>query len=427
MLRLIYTVLVVLLAPFVLLATAWRGIRDPAYRDRLGERLGYTPLRFDGPVIWVHAVSMGEVQAAAPLIRELLRRHADRQLLVTTATPTGAARVKALFADSVRHAYLPYDTPGAVNRFLKRVRPHVAIVMETEVWPNLFRACTRRRVPIVMASARLSQKSERRLRWLSGLFQSVLTGDVTIAAQTQVDADRFIALGADPMRVPVVGNIKFDVEIPPDLAPRGKALREAQFTHRFVWVAGSTHETEEQVVLDAHMEVRERLPGALLVMVPRHPQRFAPVRQWLAAQGVAFAVRSSGAAVSSSDQLLLVDTLGELLLFYAAADVAFVGGSLVPVGGHNLLEPAALAVPVLVGPHNFNAPDIARLLFANGGALQVNTAQELSAAVVELALDARRRRDMGAHGIAIVTANRGALLEVLDLIGEAITRSHACV
>ena len=424
MLRLIYTPLVSLVAPVALAVTAWRGIRDPAYRDRLGERLGFTQLRFDEPVIWLHAVSMGEVQAAAPLVRALVRSHADHRVLVTTATPTGAARVAALFGDTVRHAYLPYDTPGAVNRFLTRVAPRLAIVMETEVWPNLFRACARRRIPIVMASARLSEKSVRRLRWLASLFKSVLAANVTIAAQTQLDADRFIALGAEPARVPVVGNLKYDVEIPPALLEQGRQLREAQFAHRFVWVAGSTHEGEEQIVLDAYQQVRTRLPGALLVLVPRHPQRFAAVRQWLMSQAVPCVARSDGAAVSSNDQVLLVDTLGELLAFYAACDVAFVGGTLVPIGGHNLLEPAAMGVPVLAGPNNFNAPDIAQLLFAHGAALEVRTANELSNAVVDLALDARRRHEMGAQGAAIVAANRGSLSRIVALIEPELAR-HA--
>jgi 3-deoxy-D-manno-octulosonic-acid transferase len=421
MLRPIYTLLICLLAPLVLAFTAWRGIRDPAYRDRLGERLGYTRLRFARPAIWVHAVSMGEVQAAAPLIRELRRRYPDRPLLVTTATPTGAARVKALFADTVSHAYLPYDTPGSVRRFLDRVSPCVAIVMETEVWPNLYGACARRGIPIVMASARLSERSIRRLRWLGGLFQPVLAANVTIAAQTQADADRFVALGADRARVPVVGNLKFDVEIASDLLERGRAVREAQFARRFVWVAGSTHEGEEQIVVAAHELLRAKIPEALLLLVPRHPQRFATVRQWLESQSLAFTVRSSGAAVAATDSILLVDTLGELLMFYAAADVAFVGGSLVPIGGHNLLEPAALSQPVLAGPNNDNARDIAALLFSQQAALQVGNANELSVALIELAGDAQRRHEMGARGARIVSANRGALAKVLTLVAPYVT------
>lgn len=421
MLRPIYTLLICLLAPVVLAFTAWRGVRDPAYRDRLGERLGYTRLRFDRPAIWVHAVSMGEVQAAAPLIRELRRRYPDRPLLVTTATPTGAARVKALFADTVSHAYLPYDTPGSVRRFLDRVSPCVAIVMETEVWPNLYRACARRGIPIVMASARLSERSIRRLRWLGGLFQPVLAANVTIAAQTQADADRFVALGADRARVPVVGNLKFDVEIASDLLERGRAVREAQFARRFVWVAGSTHEGEEQIVVAAHELLRAKIPEALLLLVPRHPQRFGTVRQWLESQSLAFAVRSSGVAVAATDSILLVDTLGELLMFYAAADVAFVGGSLVPIGGHNLLEPAALSRPVLAGPNNDNARDIAALLFSQQAALQVGNANELSVALIELAGDAQRRHEMGARGARIVSANRGALAKVLTLVAPYVT------
>jgi 3-deoxy-D-manno-octulosonic-acid transferase len=255
---------------------------------------------------------------------------------------------------------------------------------------------------------------------LQGLFKSVLAADIMIAAQTATDAERFVAVGADRSRVAVMGNIKFDIEVPPDLIQKGQALRASQFAHRFVWVAGSTHEVEEQIVLDAQLEIREKLPGALLVMVPRHPQRFAVVREWLQSQGVSFVIRSAHAAVTATDLVLLVDTLGELQMFYAACDVAFVGGTLVPVGGHNLLEPAALSIPVLAGPNNANAPDIAALLFANGVAVQVNSSRELADTIVKLALDARRRHEMGTRGASIVADNRGALNKVLALVEPAI-------
>lgn len=416
MLLLLYTVLIYLLTPLALLVLVWRGWRDPAYRERFGERLGFTRLRFDRAPIWVHAVSMGEVQAAAPLVRELRRRHPQVPLLVTTATPTGAQRVRELFKADVSHAYLPYDTPDCVRRFLNRVRPRIAIVLETEVWPHLYRGCAQRGIPMIMASARLSARSARRLRWAAGLFRQLWSADIAIAVQTQADAERFMALGAASERVVIAGNIKFDLEIGADITVCGRNVREAQFAERFVWTAGSTHPVEEQSVLDAHLQLRERVPSALLVLVPRHPQRFNEVRNWLTAQGVSFALRSADQAVTREHGVLLVDTMGELQMFYAAADVAFVGGTLVPVGGHNLLEPAALRLPVLMGPHNFNAPDIARMLIDAGAAQSVGSTHELAQALCALANDGVQRQTMGLRGQAAVAANRGALDKVLTLI-----------
>ncbi len=335
---------------------------------------------------------------------------------MTTATPTGAARVKALFGDSVHHVYLPYDLPGSVRRFLKRIQPRVAVIMETEIWPNLYSECGRRQIPILLASARLSEKSVRRFQHIAGLFREALDQDITIAAQTQLDADRFLAVGAEPARVHVIGNLKFDVQVPLALADQGRALRESQFANRFVWVAGSTHEGEEDAVLHAHSKLLTMHRSALLILVPRHPNRFERVRQWLVARGVHYVSRSTGNAVTTDTQVFLGDTLGELTLFYAAADVAFVGGSLVSIGGHNLLEPAALARPVLTGPYNFNAPDIAQLLFDNHAALRVQSGEELMHALCDLASHPERRIAMGQAGVGAVERNRGALERVIALL-----------
>lgn len=416
MLRLIYTLLIYIAAPIAFAVLCWRGMRDPLYRERRLERFGWTSLALPAPALWVHAVSVGEVQAAAALIRELQRRYPDRPLVVTTATPTGAQRVKALFGDTVRHAYLPYDLPGAVRRFLDRIRPQIAVILETEVWPNLYRELGRRRIPIVLASARLSEKSVRRFRRLRSLFREVLASNLTIAAQSRLDADRFLEVGAPPQRTQVVGNIKFDLEIPAEVQQRGTQLRDAQFPARFVWVAGSTHEGEEQILVDAHRELLRSQPDALLILVPRHPNRFERVRQWLAGERLTFAARSRGEAANPQTQVLLADTLGELLMLYAAADVAFVGGSLVPIGGHNLLEPAALARPILTGPHNFNAPDIAQLLLDSGAALQVDSASSLARTLCELQADPQRRARIGRTAQSILENNRGALERLMKII-----------
>jgi 3-deoxy-D-manno-octulosonic-acid transferase len=395
MLRLLYSALLYLVAPLAFVATALRGLRDPSYRDRLPERLGFTQLRFAAPPVWIHAVSVGEVQAASALVRALSSRYPQHPILVTTATPTGAQRVRDLFGESVRHAYLPYDLPGAVRRFLERTTPLLAIVMEREIWPNLFRACAARRIPILIASARISDRSGRRHVRLAGLFRDALARDVTIAAQTETDAERFRAIGAH--------------------------IR-AEFAHRPVWVAGSTHEREEDIVLDAHERVRSARNDALLLLVPRHPDRFDAVKSWLRSRNVRFVMRSTREAVAADTSVLLVDTLGELLSFYSAANVAFVGGSLVPVGGHNLLEPAALNRPIIVGPHTFNAADIAQDFLERGAAVQVESAAELGAAVLDLLTNATRRDQMIASAHSILQNNRGALARLLTLIEKLLRR-----
>jgi 3-deoxy-D-manno-octulosonic-acid transferase len=321
-----------------------------------------------------------------------------------------------MFGDKVTHVYLPYDLPGAVRRFLDRLRPHLAIVMETEVWPNLFRECARRRIPLVIASARLSQKSVRGYRWLASLFKAALAEGIDIAAQTQADADRFISVGANPQHTHVVGSIKFDIEVPPEIREQGRVLRETLFAGREPWVAGSTHAGEEEIVLRAHAQLRTTHPRALLVLVPRHPNRFEEVKASLDAKNIAHATRSSRRSPVAQTEVFLVDTLGELLAFYAAADIAFVGGSLVPIGGHNLLEPAALGVAVLTGPNNFNAPDIARALFERDAALQVANETELAAAVARLFDDRSEREALGARALAVLTSNKGALQRLLALI-----------
>ena len=421
MLRLLYSALLYVVAPLAYMATALRGLRDPSYRDRLSERLGFTQLRFTARPIWIHAVSVGEVQAAAALVRALSSRYPQHPVLVTTATPTGGQRVRALFGDSVRHAYLPYDLPGAVRRFLDRTTPVLAIIMEREIWPNLYRACFARKIPILLASARISARSGQRHLRFAGLFREALACNVTIAAQTAADAERFRALGIAPTALHVTGNIKFDLEIPEDVRRAGSHIR-AEFAHRPVWIAGSTHEREEDIVLDAHERVRAARNDALLVLVPRHPNRFDAVKAWLRARNVRFVTRSAREAVAADTSVLLVDTLGELLSFYSAANVAFVGGSLVPVGGHNLLEPAALNRPIIVGPHTFNAADIAENFLASGAAVQVESATQLGDAVLDLLTNAARRDQMIARAHELLQANQGALARLLALIEKLLRR-----
>jgi 3-deoxy-D-manno-octulosonic-acid transferase len=418
-LRYFYSLLIYLAAPLYSVVLLWRGLRDRSYWHHFGERFGFGPAMTMSP-IWVHAVSVGEVQASAALVNSLLERYPDIPVVVTTFTPTGARRARALFKDRAQVRYLPYDLPGAVRRFFTRVKPRIAVIFETELWPNLYHECSRRRVPLVLASARLSPRSAGRYRRLGALFREALArASVVIAAQGEADATRFRSLGADPDNTHVTGNLKFDFSIPDDIAERGRTLRAFYAGGRPVWVAGSTHGGgEEEALIEAQKIIRTREPRALLVMAPRHPNRFAEVAAQLLSRGVRFIRRSQTPAAGATEEaeVLLLDTLGELLDFYAAADVAFVGGSLVPIGGHNLLEPAALGLPTLTGPNNSNSEEMARLLIAGGAVQVVRDSHDLADKVSALLSDSGTRSRMGAQGRAFVEANKGALTKLLGLI-----------
>jgi 3-deoxy-D-manno-octulosonic-acid transferase len=423
MMRLVYGILTRVAAPAVFAATLIRAAKEPAYRAHLTERFGLGR-RAAAPSLWLHAVSVGEVAAAAALVRALHASHPGMPFVLTTATPTGRAQAAALFGADVDVRFLPYDTAGSVRRFLARIRPRVAIIMETELWPNLLHECRRRGVPVLFASARLAARSVPRYRRFGTLFSTALR-DAWVAAQSSVDAERFIALGADPARTRVIGNLKFDMQLGEAVAGRGRELRRGYLGARPVWTAGSTHEGEEDFVLDAHTTLKRSVADALLVLAPRHPQRFDGIAALLERRGLIFDRRSRSGTVRSEAQVLLLDTMGELTAFYAAADVAFVGGSLVPVGGHNLLEPAALGVPVITGPHTQNGPEIARLLIEAGGALEVADAGALAAAAARLLADPVLRGRMGESARRCVEAHRGSLARLLALIEPLLTAETA--
>ncbi|MFW2404834.1 MAG: lipid IV(A) 3-deoxy-D-manno-octulosonic acid transferase [Gammaproteobacteria bacterium] len=416
MLRFVYAMLTYAATPILLLHLFWRSFNNPPYRQRIAERFGFIDDRIDRPSIWVHAVSVGEVMASATLVRALLERYPDRKLVLTTMTPTGSERVQELFGDKVVHSYVPYDLAAAVRRFFDRANPGLVIIVETELWPNLFRECGLRKIPLVIASARVSPRSVDRYKRVVGLFRETLSHGIVIAAQSQTDADRFIALGANPKRVRVTGNIKFDFRLPPDVRERGREFRDANASRRPVWVAASTHDGEEPFVLAAHARVLEEMPDTLLVLVPRHPERFQLVADLVDKAGLTCVRRSSDETCSADTQVFLGDSMGELMMFYAASDVAFVGGSLVPIGGHNLLEPAALGLPLLAGPNNFNAPDIAELLIAEGSTQVIHGADELAAHTVALLRNPEERALRGGAGRECVENNRGTLERVLELI-----------
>ncbi len=409
--RLLYIFLAYLIAPLWIGALALRGFRDKTHWRGFSQRFGLGESVKGGRSIWVHAVSVGEVQAAVPLVEALLRQFPEIPLVLTTVTPTGRARAEAIFKQRVDVRYVPIDWPGSVRRFFQRVQPRVAIILETEIWPNLYHRCGRLGIPLVLASARISPRSVKSYRRLVGLFRETLSHGIFIAAQSEQDAERFRSIGASAERTHVVGNIKFDFGYPPDMEHRGHELRQMLGAHRPVWVAGSTHEKEEELLLAAHRRIRERYTNALLVLVPRHPPRFGDVATLLKEQGLRFVRRTSAVPVTADTEVYLLDTLGELPPFYAAGDVAFVGGSLgiQHVGGHNLLEPAALSLPIVAGPVNYNAADIARLLVERGAVRIVHDAPELALVVGDLFARPADRATMGAAGRKAVDDNRGAV------------------
>ncbi|MFU8820978.1 MAG: lipid IV(A) 3-deoxy-D-manno-octulosonic acid transferase [Gammaproteobacteria bacterium] len=412
----LYILISYLAAPLVALLLFWKGLSNRAYWDRFEERFGFGARRLGRPGIWVHAVSVGEVVAASSLISALRERYPQYPIVVTTVTPTGAQRVRDLFGDDVLHSYAPYDMPGSVRRFFARMQPRLAIVMETELWPNMYAECSVRGVPLVLANARISPRSVQRYQRFIGVFKRALSHGILIAAQSEQDAERFRSLGASPDRVLVTGNLKADLEFPPGMTDAGRAFRAAHMAGRPVWVAASTHAGEEEASLEAHDAVLAQLPDALLLLVPRHPDRFNGIAELLERRQALFHRRSLGETPAQSDTVFLVDSLGELPMFYAAADVAFVGGSLVPIGGHNLLEPAALGMPVISGPHNFNAQDIAALLQEAGGLQLVADAAELGAAVATLLGDPGLRQEYGARAREMVADSGGALEKLLGLL-----------
>ena len=423
MIRTLYAILTYLLLPVYALYWLVRGTLNRAYWDRVGQRFGMGFPKIADGSFWLHAVSVGEVQASIPLVRALARRFPDRSLLITTVTPTGAARVEDLFGDSVYHCYIPFETPNAVKNFFDAVKPKIALIMETEIWPNLYHECGARQIPLVLVSARISPKSVKSYRKLLPLFRETLSHGIVIAAQSEADAERFRSLGARPERTRVTGNIKFDIELPGDLVERGREFRSRYFSERPVWVAASTHHREEEQVLEAHRQVLEQVPDALLILVPRHPERFDAARQLLERQGAKYVSRTSSEEVDADSSIFLGDTMGEVPLFYAASDVAFVGGTLVPVGGHNLLEPAALALPVVTGPHLFNTQDIADM-FVNIGALtRVADPDQLAVAVTRLLQDEASAHRLGKLGRDVVQRNRGALDRLLGLIEPLIAKA----
>lgn len=419
-LRFLYSFVFILAVPLILLRLLWRGSRASAYFKRWDERFGIKPApSASKPVLWLHAVSVGEVEAARPLVEALQAQYDSHQILITTMTPTGSARVTSLYGDKVLHCYLPYDLPFAVTRFLKSARPELGIIMETELWPNLIHHAHALDIPLVLANARLSARSAAGYQKIGKLTRVMLQQFSLIAAQSQDDRQRFIALGADKESVHTVGNLKFEIALPASLSEEAEALRSI-WGNRPVFIAASTHEGEDEIILNASRKIRAAFPDLLLILVPRHPERFDKVAALSQRSGFKILRRSENGMCSRDIQVLVVDTMGELPLFYGTADIAFVGGSLVPRGGHNLLEPAALGRAVIIGPHYFNFSEISRQFLEADAAIQVNGSEMLADRVTDLLRNPQKRADMGQAGQNLIKQSQGASKRLLNLIKRHI-------
>lgn len=412
--RHLYTLLLWLLLPLILLRLLWRARLQPGYRQHLAERFGFYPGLADNgkPIIWLHAVSVGETRAAEPLINALQQRYPDHQILLTHMTPTGRTTGEDLFGDRVQRVYLPYDYPFAVRRFLRHFQPRLGLLLETELWPNLIAGCKAANLPLLLVNARLSEKSARQYAHIPSLSQESLQGLAAVAAQTEADAERLAAIGAT--NPAVVGNLKFDIPPPAAMLERGQELRRQFGEDRPIFLAASTRDGEEALLLEALHASDDT--DFLTVIVPRHPQRFDEVAALLFKQGIPFQRRSENRPVPSDIRVVLGDSMGEMFAYYAACDVAFIGGSLMPYGGQNLIEACAVGVPVLIGPHTFNFTQASELAVKDGAALRVGSKEELVSTAVALLQNPERRAAMAKAGKTFAGKHQGATRRIIELL-----------
>ena len=423
--RLLYNIISYMSMPILFIRLWLRAKAYPAYGQRLKERLGYVKdFSSAEKTIWFHAVSLGESLAAIPLIEKTLKHFSDKQVVITNMTPTGSEQIQKVFHHHPRvyNCYLPYDIPHLMHRFIRRTHPAVAILMETELWPNALAQCNKRHIPVLLANARLSARSAKGYAYFGSVMREMLSQLRYVAVQAKADGERFVQLGLDRSKLVLTGNIKFDIEVTDEVLEQGRLLRKILGgLSRPIWIAASTHEGEEQQVLVAHKQLLQQFPNALLFLVPRHPDRFNKVAALVAQSGFSYIRRSQGGAVSDQTTVYLGDTLGEMLAFFAASDIAFMGGSLVSTGGHNMLEPAALAKPVLTGTHVFNFSQIASQLEQAGGLAFVQNDEMLASKLLLLFREKEIAESMGANGLEVLNTNRGALDKQFALIKQLVS------
>ena len=407
--RFSYAILTYALFPVLIFFWILKGIFNNVYLDRMTQRFGFNYPDLRGGSVWIHAVSVGEVQATIPLVNQIKSRYPDKDIIITTVTPTGALQVKNIFHDTVHHSYIPFETPFTVKNFFNSIKPCIALIMETEIWPNLYNECGLRKIPLILVSARISLKSLANYKRFLPLFRETLSHGILIAAQSKIDAERFISLGADPNRTWVMGNIKFDFSLPKGTVKQGEIIKENSFNNRPIWIAASTHEGEEDIILDAHKEILKNINNMVLILAPRHPERFQKIKQKLSSDKWEYKSRSDFEKTHRKCEVFLIDTIGELLLFYAASDIAFVGGSLLPIGGHNLLEPASLGLPTISGPYTFNQKEMTNLLEEADALKIISDSRELANNIITFHSNRSESEVVGERAKAIVENNKGAI------------------
>ncbi|MFT4924788.1 MAG: 3-deoxy-D-manno-octulosonic-acid transferase [Phenylobacterium sp.] len=430
MLRLIYNTLIHLALPLLFVRLWFRGNRSPAYRLRWGERLGFfNPPSDSQQGICFHCVSVGEAIAATPLIKQIQQQYQHLPITITTTTPTGSDQVKATFGESVFHVYLPFDTPGAIKRFFHQTQPRLLVIIETELWPNLLRFARLSGVKTLLANARLSHKSAKGYKRIASLSRQMMDDITLIATQNQQDGDRFVALGLAQDKLAVTGSIKFDICIDEHIAQRSRQLKAQWGAERPIWVVGSTHQGEDELILQVYRQVLEVQPDLLLVLVPRHPERFDQVAQLIErsqlvsirrSEALLATKESSNDTLDAQTQVILGDTMGELMLFWSVADIAFVGGSLVKHGGHNPLEPCTFNVPVISGPHVFNFKHIYQSLAEKQAVLITSDERQLTDSVIRLLQHPNEGQQQGRNASAVIAQNRGALERLHQQINQLL-------
>ena len=415
--RFAYTLLLYLLLPYIAFHLLWRGRKQPEYLQHIGERFGFYPVQPSKPVIWLHTVSVGETRAAASLVSRLQTTYPDHQILLTHTTPTGRAASEQLYGDKVLRVYLPYDYPFAVKRFLRYFQPQIGVLLETEIWFNLIHQCQIQSLPLLLLNTRLSEKSARGYARFSKLTRLALTELTGIAAQTAEDAQRLLALGAN--NVQVMGNLKYDIAPPAAMLSLGQQLRTQFGQHRKIFLAASTREGEEALILAAIKNID--VPNLLTVVVPRHPQRFADVEKLLQQLDFPYQKRSEQQPISETTKVVLGDSMGEMFAYYTACDLAYIGGSLLPFGGQNLIEASAVGRPVLIGPHTYNFEQATELAITAGAALRIENATALQQKIQELFEQPKQLADMGSAGLQFVNSNTGATETALNLIRQQLS------
>ena len=418
--RYLYSLLFYIALPFILLRLLWRGRKLPTYRQRISERLGFCQLPNTAPVIWLHAVSLGEVKIAVSLMQQLKIQYPNYFFVITSMTVTGSEYIQKYTGQQVFHFFVPYDLPNAIKRFLKRINPKILILMETEIWPNMIHYCAQKKIPVVIANARLSESSTRGYQRLKFFVQPLLQQITQVLAQTQTDADHFIQIGCDADKVSVAGNIKFAITPPVPIQDEAKKLRQQWNVRRPVFIAASTHPGEEEILLTAFKTIKQEIPDSLLLLVPRHPERFQPVVNLCKKLGYKVAQRTNKQTSLENIDIYLGDSIGELWLFYAASDVAFVGGSLAPHGGHNLLEPAVLHLPIITGPHLFHFTAIADLLTQAKALTIAQDSDELAKIVINFLQNNRLQKEYGERAYEVVQKNQGAMEKHMNYIKQLI-------